>query len=332
MIAYKGFDPDFKCLDFQFEVGKTYTQSGAIKACQNGFHACADPFAVWLYYPVVASDGRLTRYAKVEQSGATDIDGDKIASASITIKAELRLPEFVKRAVDAVIAAVKGKGDDPSGDYAQIGSSGDYAQIGSSGDYAQIGSSGDYAQIGSSGDSAQIGSSGYYAQIGSSGYSARIGSSGYSAQIGSSGYYAQIGSSGYYAQIGSSGDYARIGSSGDYAQIGSSGYSARIGSSGYSAQIGSSGDYAQIGSSGYSARIGSSGDSAQIVSEGARAVIAVAGRNTTVSGKAGAWISVASFDRNGDCDGFATGCIGQDGLKPDTPYRAQDRKFVEVTP
>jgi hypothetical protein len=260
MIAYKGFDPDFKCLDFQFEVGKTYTQSGAIKACQNGFHACADPFAVWLYYPVVASDGRLTRYAKVEQSGATDIDGDKIASASITIKAELRLPEFVKRAVDAVIAAVKGKGDDPSGDYAQIGSSGDYAQIGSSG------------------DSAQIGSSGYYAQIGSSGYSARIGSSG------------------------------------------------------YSAQIGSSGDYAQIGSSGYSARIGSSGDSAQIVSEGARAVIAVAGRNTTVSGKAGAWISVASFDRNGDCDGFATGCIGQDGLKPDTPYRAQDRKFVEVTP
>jgi len=163
-----------------------------------------------------------------------------------------------------------------------------------------------------SGDCARIGSSGYYAQIGSSGDCAQIGSSGYSAQIGSSGYSAQIGSSGYYAQIGSSGDCARIGSSGDCA---------RIGSSGYYAQIGSSGDCAQIGSSGYYA---------QIVAEGKKAVVACAGRNATVTGADGAWISIAEYDRDGDCIGFASGCIGRDGLKPGVPYIAKGGKLVEA--
>jgi len=145
--------------------------------------------------------------------------------------------------------------------------------------------------------------------------------SGDSAQIGSSGYSARIGSSGYYAQIGSSGDYAQIGSSGDSARIGSSGDSAQIGSSGYSARIGSSGDSAQIGSSGYSA---------QIVAEGKKAVVACAGKDATVTGADGAWISIAEYNPDGDCTGFASGCIGKDGLKPGVPYIAKGGKLVEA--
>jgi hypothetical protein len=135
---------------------------------------------------------------------------------------------------------------------------------------------------------------------------------------GSSGDYAQIGSSGYYAQIGSSGNYAQIGSSGDYAQIGSSGYYAQIGSSGYSAQIGSSGNYAQIGSS---------GDYAKINCEGKNGVIASAGIKTKAKGVNGTWISLAEFDSDGKCVGFATGCIGKDGLHEDTYYVAKNGKL-----
>ena len=127
--------------------------------------------------------------------------------------------------------------------------------------------------------------------------------------------------SGDSAQIGSSGYSARIGSSGDYARIGSSGYYARIGSSGYSAQIGSSGN---------SARIGSSGDSARIVAGGKKAVVACAGRHATVTGADGAWISIAEYNPDGDCTGFASGCIGKDGLKPGVPYIAKGGKLVEV--
>ena len=147
MLAYKGFNADFTCRDFHFDVGETYTVAGEIVACKNGFHACENPFDVWSYYPVVADDGSLARYAEVVLSGATAKDGDKIAAAEITIKAELRLPEFVKRAVAAVIAATKGKGDNPSGYAARIGSSGYDARIGSSGDYARVNAEGANAVI-----------------------------------------------------------------------------------------------------------------------------------------------------------------------------------------
>ena len=159
--ALKGFDADMRCYGgFQYEFGKTYEQPVA-EVCASGFHACdGSPFDVWGYFGPVGDDGRLNRFAEVICSGdisrKSDDSDSKFASTKITVEAEVRLPDFIKRAIAWVIDATRGKGDDPSGDYAKIGSSGDYAKIGSSGDSAQIGSSGDYAKIGSSGDYAQI--------------------------------------------------------------------------------------------------------------------------------------------------------------------------------
>ena len=223
IIAYKGFDKDFKCRGFQYEVGKEYEEDGAI-CCEKGFHACENPIDVWGYYDILDS-----RFAIVEQYDIIDKEDNKTCSSKIKIKAELKFADFVKLCVDAVVDKCKLNSKNDNGGYsARIGSSGNDAQIGSSGYSAQIGSSGNYAQIGSSGDYAQIGSSGDYAQIGSSGDCARIGSSGNDAQIGSSGDCARIESSGYYARIGSSGDCAQIGSSGNDAQIKSEGQGAVI--------------------------------------------------------------------------------------------------------
>ena len=227
IIAYKGFDKNLKCRDFQYEVGKEYEMDGDIKCCERGFHACESPLEVFDHYDMLTS-----RFAEVEQSGEIDKEENttKVCSSKIKVKAELKLADIINLGVEWIKdvtspSKLKKETDlnDNGNNSAQIGSSGNYAQIGSSGNYAQIGSSGYYAKIGSSGYYAQIGSSGYSAKIGSSGNYAKIGSSGYYAQIGSSGYYAKIGSSGYYAKIGSSGYYAQIGSSGDYAQIESTG-------------------------------------------------------------------------------------------------------------
>ena len=220
IIAYKGFDKNLKCRDFQYEVGKEYEMDGDIKCCERGFHACESPLEVFDYYGMLNS-----RFAEVEQSGEIDKEKNttKVCSSKIKIKAELNLADIVKLGVEWIKdvtspSKLKKETDlnDNGGNSAKIGSSGNSAQIGSSGDYAKIGSSGNSAQIGSSGDYAKIGSSGNYAQIGSSGYSAQIGSSGNYAQIGSSGNSAKIGSSGNYAQIGSSGDYAKIESTGNH--------------------------------------------------------------------------------------------------------------------
>ena len=232
--AYKGFDKNLCCRDFQYEVGKEYEMDGDITVCERGFHACESPLEVLDYY-FILNDGNLARFCEVEQSGEMDKERDttKIASSKIKIKAELKFADLIKLGIEWIKEKTSAGGSEKllsdNGAYsAQIGSSGDYAKIGSSGDSAKIGSSGYSAQIGSSGCYAQIGSSGDYAKIGSSGDSAKIGSSGYSAQIGSSGCYAQIGSSGDYAQIGSSGCYAKIHSSGEDSVICCAGHDSMV--------------------------------------------------------------------------------------------------------
>jgi hypothetical protein len=190
IIAYKGFDKDFKCRGFQYEVGKTYEMDGNIACYNRGFHACESPMEVFDYYDMLTS-----RFAEVEQSGKMDKEADstKTCSSRIKIKAELKLADIINLGVEWLKEITM-----PSKIETNNSCNKDYsAQIGSSGDSAQIGSSGDSAQIGSSGDSAQIGSSGYYAKIGSSGYYAKIGSSGDSAQIGSSGKDSVIMCAGY---------------------------------------------------------------------------------------------------------------------------------------
>ena len=323
IIAYKGFDENLCCRDFQFKVGEEYEQQGEIKCCDNGFHACTNPFDVLNYYDV---DGK-NRFCQVEQYGTIDNSNKdtKQASSKIKIKAEIGMTGLFKAGIEwinektnpiLIINETKNKNDNLSGDSAQIGSSGDSAQIESSGDYAQIGSSGDYTQIGSSGYSVQIGSSGYSAKIGSSGYSAQIGSSGDFAQIGSSGDYAKIGSSGYYAKIGSSGNSVKIGSSGDFAQIGSSGYSAKI------------------GSSGYFAKIGSSGNSAKIDSTGEDSVICCTGDNSMVKAKKGSWITLSEWKYSEEKKHYIPFCVKTefvDGerIKENTWYKLVNGNFEE---
>ena len=55
ITAFKGFEPDFKCKDFQYEVGKEYETKGEINCCNNGFHACKVPLDVFKYYAPVNS-------------------------------------------------------------------------------------------------------------------------------------------------------------------------------------------------------------------------------------------------------------------------------------
>ncbi len=310
IIAYKGFDENLKCREFQYEVGKEYEMDGDIKCCERGFHACESPLEVFDHYDMLNS-----RFAEVEQSGKIDKEENttKVCSSRIKVKAELKLADMINLGVEwikEVTSPTKVKKETDLNDNGN--------------NSAKIGSSGYSAKIGSSGDSAKIGSSGYYAQIGSSGDSAKIGSSG---------DYAQIGSSGYSAKIGSSGDYAQIGSSGDSAKIGSSGYSAKIGSSGYSAKIGSSGDSAKIGSSGDYAKIGSSGDYAKIESTGKHSVVMAAGNNSIAKAKIGSWITLSEWDCiNGVWTPICVKTEQVDGerIKADTFYKLVNGEFKEV--
>jgi hypothetical protein len=97
IASIKGVNTDLQCRGFRFEIGKTYTVTGNIVACENGFHACPveeHPLSVFEYYPPGTS-----RYFEVIQDGARDRRDTKLASASITIGVEISLSDLAARAV-----------------------------------------------------------------------------------------------------------------------------------------------------------------------------------------------------------------------------------------
>lgn len=108
VVAYKGFNKDLRCTGgdslFQYEVGKSYEHKGDVKCCSAGFHACEYPLDVFRYYAPSES-----RFAVVEQSGrvARHDEDSKIASSSISIKAELDLPGIIKAAIEYTISRTK---------------------------------------------------------------------------------------------------------------------------------------------------------------------------------------------------------------------------------
>ena len=104
ITAYKGFNTDLTCRDFQFQIGETYTHDGKVEACASGFHACENPLDVFSYY------NPTSRFAIVECSGEInkESNGDsKIACGSIHIKAEIGLPTLISKAVDLMLSKIK---------------------------------------------------------------------------------------------------------------------------------------------------------------------------------------------------------------------------------
>ena len=143
IVAYKGFSADWKCRDFQFKVGESYTHKGKISLCNSGFHACEFPLDVWNYYP--PQNGN--QAALVALGGASDEKekDSKRVGQSITIKASLDIAALVSASVEWVFNKAKetGAGNVASGDSSTAASSGYSSTAASSGDSSTAASSGD---------------------------------------------------------------------------------------------------------------------------------------------------------------------------------------------
>src|SRR5690242_19784110 len=93
--GFKGYDKDFKCKGFQYEVGKEYETNQA-KVCETGFHFCEHPLDVFGYYSPAHS-----MFSEVEGDGDISKHGEdsKIACTKIKIGAVLNLTQMVQAAI-----------------------------------------------------------------------------------------------------------------------------------------------------------------------------------------------------------------------------------------
>ncbi len=176
MRAYKAFNRDLTCRDFQFEIGKTYSHAGEVTACSSGFHSCENPLDTLRYYNLTTS-----RFAVVEAAGDIARHGDdsKIASAKITIEAELKLPEFIHSCVAWIVANAKdaattgyGANAATTGNGANAATTGDSANAATTGNGANAATTGDSANAATTGDSANAATTGNDANAATTGYGA----------------------------------------------------------------------------------------------------------------------------------------------------------------
>lgn len=108
IIAYKAMDKNMMCRGKQYEVGKTYHEDKA-DCCHAGMHACENPLDVLHYYQV--SDG--ARFFKVECGGdvAKSDEDSKFACTELAVKGELKVTDFAKIGVEAVMKRIAKKVD-----------------------------------------------------------------------------------------------------------------------------------------------------------------------------------------------------------------------------
>ena len=119
--AYKRFNKDMTCRDFQYEEGKEYEEEKA-EACNCGFHACEHPLDCVGYY-----DPAHSVYHEVEQSGEISkrSDDTKVASTKIKIGARVSIAGLVQAAIEYTKERVKPEAE-ANKDYGASSATGDY--------------------------------------------------------------------------------------------------------------------------------------------------------------------------------------------------------------
>ncbi|MEO3700475.1 DUF7666 domain-containing protein, partial [Acinetobacter ursingii] len=173
ITSFKGFDKNLICRNFQYEMGKTYTHDGDVKACGSGFHACEYPLDVLGYYPPSQS-----RYAVVEQSGdlSREENGDtKVASRSISLKFEISIADLVKFAIDYTLnrcqpidkkspsysAAERGLAS-ATGEYGAASATGYQGAASATGEYGAASATGEYGAASATGYQGAASATGEY--------------------------------------------------------------------------------------------------------------------------------------------------------------------------
>ena len=177
MKCFKGFDKDLKCRDFQYEIGKEYTEEKA-DICNCGFHACEFPMDVFGYYP--PSDSRYCE-VELEENGQKSSDDSKRVGKKISVKAEIGIAGIIKAGVEYIKEQVDWEDDKATntgnksaetntGNKSEATNTGDYSAATNTGDYSAATNTGDYSEATNTGYQSAATNTGDYSAATNTGY------------------------------------------------------------------------------------------------------------------------------------------------------------------
>ena len=165
MKAYKGFNKNLKCRDFQYEIGKEYKEKKAT-VCDCGFHSCLSPIDVLGYYPPADARGNLNRFCEVEIPEEMDKSDDdsKVATKSIKINAEIGLKGLVEAGVNFILEKVNWENsrEANTGDQSAATNTGYRSAATNTGNYSAATNTGDQSAATNTGDQSAATNTGNY--------------------------------------------------------------------------------------------------------------------------------------------------------------------------
>ncbi|ENQ4702232.1 hypothetical protein ACEO7R_004094 [Salmonella enterica] len=312
IVTFKGFNKDLTCRDFQFAIGETFHHDGKVEACGSGFHACECPFDVFSYYPPAES-----RYAETISFGVIDREeeGDtKIASASITIKAELTLPQFIQRGIEWI-----------------------WSKIDKS--LEQQIMTGNQSAATNTGNQSAATNTGYRSAATNTGYQSAATNTGNQSAATNTGYRSAATNTGDWSAATNTGDWSAATNTGYRSAATNTGDWSAATNTGYRSAATNTGNQSAATNTGYQSAATNTGDWSAATNTGYRSAAEVSGSQSVaasigIEGKARASkngaIVLCYRDEDGVLIHIRASKVGENGIMPDTWYQLdEDGEFVE---
>jgi hypothetical protein len=321
--GFKGFDKNWKCQDYQFEVGKTYTHDGEVKLCSSGFHFCEHPLDVFEYYTPNES-----RFAEVEALDVSDqTDGDtKRVCKTLRIKAELT----IRAMIDMAIKFTFDKADWSKKENHVTGDNEGSKTKDVSGAASATGIWGAASATGYRGAASATGIRGAASATGIRGAASATGDSGAASATGIRGAASATGDSGAASATGIWGAASATGIWGAASATGIRGAASATGIRGAASATGDSGAASATGIWGAASATGIRGAASATGKESCAVSIGLEG---TAKAAKGCWITLAEWEfKNGVWHraDVQTKRVDGEKVKAETWYMLKSGKFVEA--
>ena len=294
MKCFKGFDKDLKCRDFQYEIGKEYTEEKA-DICNCGFHACKFPMDVFGYYS--PSD---SRYCEVDLEANNQLSNDsKRVGKKISVKAEIGIAGIIKAGVEYIKEQVNWEDDKAT-------NTGYQSAATNTGNYSAATNTGEYSAATNTGNRSAATNTGKRSAATNTGDRSAATNTGDRSAATNTGNRSAATNTGYQSAATNTGNYSAATNTGDQ--------SAATNTGNYSAAT-------------------NTGDRSAAIVEGKESIALATGINSKAKGKIGCFIVLAEWKEINyeyHIVDVKSAKVDGENIKEDTFYTLKDGKFVEA--
>ena len=224
--SIKGFDANWRCRGYQFELGKTYVYDGKVEACEVGFHACPvehHPFSVFEFYPPAGN-----RFALVTQDGERSAKKTKLASARLTLDVELTISDLVKHAWEFVWSRAKLGGECATGYQGAASATSNRGAASATGYQGAASATGDYGAASATGYQGAASATGTQGAASATGYQGAASATGYQGAASATGTQGAASATGTQGAASATGTQGAASVSGKYGHASATGPEGKV--------------------------------------------------------------------------------------------------------